>query len=255
MFKKECILVVTALAVSVIGLGQSVEAIAWRAPDKVVIDGSLEEWDKSSPIELLQPSQLIMGDYLWGGSYDLSGIFYIMWDDENLYIAAEIQDDVPFTARPGFKPDEADSIGLYLSTNPNANPKRTQYEPTDFRIILMTDGYEFYTAIDRDMVKNPMGIETAGMYGDEQVIEGYEAAVTPTRRGYVFEAKIPFAALSNESLPRFVPQDGLRISFNVELNDIDMPCPGIGAKTLAWVGSAAMRTNPSEWGILIFKSK
>jgi len=252
-----CVSLCVGLAASLglLGIGQEIlEITAWKATTPIKIDGSLEEWNTSSPIKISQNSQLILGDYLWGGSYDLSAVVYIMWDDDYLYIGAEVQDDVPFTARPGFKPDDADSIGIYISTNPNADPKRTKYEPTDFRILLMTDGYEFYTAIDRDMIANRMGIETAGMYGDEQVILGFEAAVTVTRRGYILEAKIPFAALSNESLPKFVPQDGLKIKFNVELNDIDMPCPGIGAKTMAWVGSAAIRTNPSEWGFLVFKS-
>lgn len=239
----------------VVGIGQEIpEIAAWKATAPIKVDGSLEEWNTSSPIKLSQNSQLILGDYLWGGSYDLSAVVYIMWDEGHLYIGAEVQDDVPFTARPGFKPDDADSIGIYISTNPNADPKRTRYEPTDFRIFIMTDGYEFYTAIDRDMIVNPMGIETAGMYGDEQVFPGFEAAVTVTRRGYILEAKIPFAALSSESLPKLVPQDGMKIKFNVELNDIDMPCPGIGAKTMVWVGSAAIRTNPSEWGFLVFKN-
>lgn len=217
------------------------------------MDGSLEEWNRSSPIELSRESQLILGDYLWGGSYDLSGVIYLMWDEENLYLGAEIQDDVPFTARPGFKPDDADSIGIYLSTDATADHKRDKYAPTDFRILLMTDGYEFYTAIDRDMVEDPLGVETAGMYGDEQVLRGYEAAVVATKRGYVFEAKIPFAALANDRLPKFTPTVGVRVGFNLELNDIDMPCPGIGAKTMAWVGSSTIRKSPKEWGVLVFR--
>ncbi len=238
-----------------VGVGQErPEAIAWQVTTPITIDGSLEEWNKSSPVIISKTSQVVLGGYLWGGSYDLSGVIYIMWDAENLYIGAEIQDDVPFTARPGFKPDEADSIGIYLSTNPTADPSRKVYEPTDFRILLMTDGYDFYTAIDRDMVKDPMGIETGGMYGDEQVIEGYEAAVVGTKRGCVFEAKIPFAALASERIPKFIPNSGLKVGFDLELNDIDMPCPGVESKSMVWLGSAAIRTSPAEWGILIFQT-
>jgi len=242
------------LTLGIMGLAQDVpEAIAWQATGPITIDGSLEEWNKSSPITISKASQVTLGGYLWGGSYDLSATIYLMWDADNLYIGAEIQDDVPFTARPGFKPDEADSICIYLSTNPAADPAREAYEPTDFRILLMTDGYDFYTAIDRDMLQDPMGIETGGMYGDEQVIEGYEGAVVETKRGCVFEAKIPFAALASDLIPKFVPQPGVKVGFDLELNDIDMPCPGIGAKSMAWVGSSAIRTSPAEWGVLAFQ--
>ncbi|MCS7240350.1 MAG: hypothetical protein NZ651_03785 [Candidatus Bipolaricaulota bacterium] len=241
---------------AVLGLaGQAVEAIAWRAPGPVVIDGALNEWITSDPIVVKDIKQAIIAAYLWGGSLDCSVTVYVMWDEENLYIAAEIFDDVPFTARAGFRPDEADSLGIYLSTNPQANPARKNYEATDFRILLMIDGYDFNNAIDRDMIADPKGIETAGMYGDEQVLPGYEAAAVPTKRGCTFEAKIPFKALANEQIPVLVPQDGLKVGFDVEINDIDMPCPGIGAKTLAWTGTEAIRQNPSEWGTLVFKVK
>ncbi|MCS7216469.1 MAG: hypothetical protein NZ924_02075 [Candidatus Bipolaricaulota bacterium] len=238
-----------------VSAGQALEAIAWRAPGPVVIDGALNEWITSDPIIIKDAKQAIVAPYLWGGSLDCSVTVYVMWDEENLYIAAEIFDDVPFTARAGFRPDEADSLGVYLSTNPQANPVRKHYEATDFRILLMIDGYEFNTAIDRDMLTDPKGIETAGMYGDEQVLSGYEAAAVPTKRGCIFEAKIPFKALSNEQIPVFVPRDGVKVGFNIEINDIDMPCPGIGAKTLAWTGTEAIRQNPSEWGVLIFRIK
>lgn len=241
------------LAMVMVGAGQDVPvAVAWQVGDQITIDGSLEEWNKSAPIAISKTSQLIIGGYLWGGSYDLSATVYLMWDADHLYVAAEVWDDVPFTARPGFKPDEADSIGIYLSTNLDADRNRERYEPTDFRILIMTDEFEFYTAIDRDMVQAPNGIETVGMYGDEQVIEGFEAAVVATPRGYVLETKIPFAALASDLLPKFVPEAGTKVGFDLELNDIDMPCPGVGAKTLAWVGTSNIRTNPSEWGTLIF---
>lgn len=240
----------------ILGLaGQAAEAVAWRAPGPVVIDGVLDEWITTDPIVIKELNQAIIAPYLWGGSLDCSATVYVMWDEENLYIAAEIFDDVPFTARAGFRPDEADSLGIYLSTNPEANPARKKYEATDFRILLMIDGYEFNTAIDRDMIPDPKGIETAGMYGDEQVLAGYVAAATPTKRGCVFEAKIPFKALANDQIPVLVPKEGMKIAFNVEINDIDMPCPGIGAKTLAWTGTEAIRQNPSEWGVLVFKVK
>lgn len=244
-----------ALALGFVGLAQDTpEASAWQVTEPVTVDGSLEEWNKSAPVTISKASQLTLGGYLWGGSYDLSATIYLMWDADNLYIGAEIQDDVPFTARPGFKPDEADSIGIYLSTNPAADPGREAYEPTDFRILLMTDGYDFYTAIDRDMLQDPMGIETGGMYGDEQVIEGYEAAVVETRRGCVFEAKIPWSALASELIPKFTPEPGVKVGFDLEINDIDMPCPGVESKSMAWTGSSAIRTSPAEWGVLVFQA-
>lgn len=240
--------------VGYVGAGDEAEATAWEAVGGITIDGDLSEWDVSSPVVLDDASQLIQGANFWDGPEGLSGTFYFMWDVENLYIAAVVLDDGPFMAREGFPPDQADAIGIFLSTSPEADPDREAYESTDFQIMFVVDAYSYNTGIYRDMVADPKGIETAGIYGYEQVFEGYEVATTETEGGFVYEAKFPLANLANDQIPVLVPVAGLSVGFDVMLVDIDMPCPGVACTVLAWAGTEEITSSPAEWGVLRFET-
>jgi hypothetical protein len=231
------------------------ETVAWEAVGGITIDGDLSEWDLSSPIVLDEASQLVRGANFWDGPEGLSGTFYLMWDAENLYIGAVVLDDAPFMAREGFPPDQADAIGIFLSTSPQADPEREAYESTDFQVMFIVDGYSYNTGLYRDTVADPKGIETAGMYGYEQVFDGYEVATVETQDGLVYEAKFPLRNLANDQIPVLVPGAGLLIGFNVELVDIDMPCPGVACTVLAWTGTEKITSSPAEWGVVRFESR
>ncbi len=228
---------------------------AWQVTDAIVIDGKLEDWNLSSPIVLDRAEQVFRDANQWFGETDLSARIYVMWDDANLYIAAEINDDTPFMYREGFPPDMADSIVLYFGTDSASDPNRASYVSSDFRVVLILDDYYFNTAIDREMVEDKAGITTIGDYGDEQALEGYEAAINAVgKEVYVFEAKIPWSNFASEELPLIKISDGLEIGFNVEMNDLDFPCPGVATPGISWIGSGQSSTDPSHWGKLIFKT-
>jgi len=230
-------------------------ATCWRAPSSgVVIDGVLSEWNTSSAIVIASKTQAVRDANQWTGPEDLSAEIYLMWDEANLYLAAQVRDDTPFMYREGFPPELADSIGLYFSTNPSADPARAAYDSSDFRAVLIVDNYYFNTGIDREMVADKKGIETAGDGGDEQVLKGYECAVTEIKGGYVFEAKIPLSNFANDRLPVLKPEDGVSIGFDLDFNDLDFPCPGVATTVMAWTGDMDIRTSPSEWGSLVFKT-
>jgi hypothetical protein len=228
--------------------------IAWKATGEIAVDGNLDEWNKVSFVRLDREEQLFRDANQWFGESDLSASVYIMWDETNLYIAAEVIDDTPLMYREGFPPDLADSLILYLGFDPDADPHRTDYLPRDFRIILIIDDYYFNTCIDRSMVADPMGIETIGDYGDDQAFDGYEAAVSIIDGGsYAFEAKIPWSNFSSDQIPVFVPADGVEIGFCVEMSDLDFPCPGVATPGICWTGSGECNSNPSQWGVLTFR--
>ncbi len=231
-------------------------AIAWKAPGNLVIDGDLSEWNRSAPIVLNDASQLIRDADFWGGPDDLSAKVYVMWDEENLYIGAEVVEDTPFGAIAMLPIDDNDNFAIYISTNPNADPNRTAYESTDFRLILVTDDLNWDTAFDRSAVSDLKGFWSIGMEGSSDVLKGYERAATPTETGYILEMKIPWINFSNENIPVFVPEEGQRIGFNIVITDIAYPCPGTEfIPQIAWTGDASLTTNPSVWGFLEFRSE
>lgn len=168
----------------------------------VVIDGDLSEWDTSRCLRIDSEKQIVDQIEHWDGEADCSMEIYAMWDEENLYIAAKVWDDTPFVYREGFPLDELDAIILFFSTNPNADPNRTAYEATDWRIVQSTDEYDFFNYIDRDMIADNLGWETQGEYGDELVFDDYEAVTVRDKEmgGYILESKIPLHNLSNDKI-------------------------------------------------------
>lgn len=262
-FKSRCnvrlLLLTAALIVGLVlpfGAAQAyvdLQVTAWKAPDSPSIDADLSEWNTSVPLILDREEQLVRDANQWDGPEDLSAKVYFMWDQKNLYLAAEVLDDTPFMYREGFPPDMADAFVLFFSTNPAADPARTSYEKTDFRVTMIVDDYYFNTGIDRDMVADTAGLETMGDGGDEQVLDGYEYAVQEVPGGYIFEAKIPWSNFANDQIPLLVPAEGMEIGFDLAMYDLDFPCPGVATASMVWTASADGSENPSTWGSLIFK--
>ncbi len=239
------------------------ELAAPRAKD-VVIDGALDEWDLTRGLKINTENQIIDQIEHWDGEEDCSVELYAMWDEENLYLAADIKDDTPFVYREGFPLDELDAIIMFLSTNPEADPARTAYEATDWRIVTSVEDYygDWFNFVDRDMIEDNKGYETLGEYGDELVFEDLEAAFTRTETGAIYEIKLPLHNLSNDQIAQLVPADGMTLGFDFSILDVDLPCPGI--HSLRMQASADLNgrdrkpemhdvdTNPSLWGTITF---
>ena len=105
---KKLIALVMALALV---LGLSTSALAYtdknleapKAKD-VVIDGDLSEWDTTKALRIDSENQIIDQIEHWDGEADCSMETYVMWDEENLYIAMKILDDTPLVYREGPPP-------------------------------------------------------------------------------------------------------------------------------------------------------
>lgn len=267
--KKRALLLLTAI----LTMGSTTTAFAYsdknlEAPKagEVVIDGDLSEWDTSKCLRIDSDSQIIDQIEHWDGAEDCSMEIYAMWDEENLYIAMQITDDTPLVYREGFPLDELDAVILFFSTNPDADPERTEYEATDWRLVqsadMYKDEYDFFNYVDRDMLADNLGWETQGEYGDEMVFDDYEGAIVNTDTGIVWESKIPLHNFTNDSIAQLTPAAGTSIGFDFSILDVDLPCPGI--HSLRMQSSANLDgkdrspesydvdTNPSLWGTLTF---
>ncbi|MDR1598553.1 MAG: hypothetical protein LBS11_01530 [Oscillospiraceae bacterium] len=227
-------------------------ATAFRVADRIVVDGSLGEWNKQSPILVDQKEQVIHDEGQWTGADDCGVKAYVMWDEGSVYLAAEIMDDTPFMYREGFPPDLADSLVLHIGVNPDADPDRAAYEAEDFRLTMVIDDYYFNTGIDRGMVEDKKGYESRGEDGDEQVLDGYECAVAEIDGGYVFECVIPLGNFANDQIPALIPQAGMSVGMEISMFDLDFPCPGVANARIAWSANADIDVNPGLWGSVTF---
>lgn len=225
---------------------------AYKAGE-VTIDGDLSEWNLSSPAVMNTLEQVVRDPGQWTDENDLTVEAYLMWDESNLYLAAKVLDDTPLMYREGFPPDMADSLVLFLCTDPEADPDRTEYTAHDFRLTQIIDDYYYNNGIDREMVADKKGFETAGEDGDMQVLEnGFECAIQEIEGGYTFEAVIPLVNFSNENIPVLEPQAGMTVGVEFGMFDLDFPCPGVATVRMQWGGNADADVNPSLWGSVTF---
>lgn len=256
------VLMVLALSVPAMAAGETEpeetarpEVEAHQMTDGFVLDGSLEEWDTSSPIVINDVSQIVRAGNVWEGPQDLSAEVYVAWDAEYLYLAADMNEDTPFGALEMLPLDAEDNIELYISTDPTADPARTAYGTNDFKVLFILDHEYWDTAIDRSMVDSSLRqrFVSVGMDGGENVLDGYECESQYTTDGYIWEARIPWACFSNERIEQYEPQVGDTVNFNILLTDIAYACPGTEyVPQMIWTGDLAANTDPSVWGRLTF---
>lgn len=233
---------------------------------EVVIDGELSEWDTSRCLRIDSDNQIVDQIEHWDGEADCSVEVYAMWDEENLYIAMKVMDDTPLVYREGFPLDELDAVILFLSTNPDADPQRSEYEATDWRLVQSASkyksNYDFFNYIDRDMIVDTKGWDTQGEYGDEVVFDDYEAVIADIEGGFIWESKIPLHNLSNDQIAQLLPAAGMTVGFDFSILDVDLPCPGIHSLRMQFSAELEGKdrkpefhnvdANPSLWGTLTF---
>lgn len=223
---------------------------AHKAND-IVIDGKLDEWNLDSPAIVEDATQVIRDVVFWQGANDCSAKFYLSWDEENLYMAADITEDNPLGAIEMLPIDGEDNLKLYISTDPNADPERQEYGTNDFLVYFVMDEGYWDTAIDRSMVPKEarQRFVSVGMDGGESVLDGYECAIQLTTTGFTWEAVIPWACFSNNKIAVYTPAVGDTLSCNFAITDISYPCPGTEyIPQMAWTGNQKIKTNPSLWG-------
>ena len=223
---------------------------AYKAAD-IVIDGSLADWNLDSPAVVNDASQLIRDGILWKGVDDCSVNFYLAWDEDNLYMAAEVTEDTPLGAIEMLPIDGEDNLKLYISTDPTADPERVEYGTKDFLVFFLMDEGFWDTAIDRSMVPKDFRerFVSVGMDGGESVLEGYECAIEMTTQGFNWEAIIPWTCFTNKNIEVYTPQAGDTLLCDFAITDIDYPCPGTEyVPQLAWSGTLAINQSPVGWG-------
>lgn len=211
-------------------------AVALRTSREIKIDGHLSEWDKSSPLAMRDSTYFKEG-ITWGGPDDLSGNIYLMWDNNNLYLAAEITDRIPLVnSKERQDIWDGDAIEMVLNVIPGADPRRESFGRGDYQIGFGTgDGKGNKPSIwSWQRRRSPAGSEIVVKKVDNP-------------QGYVIEAKLPANFFGNG----FVPNAGTRIGFDIAIDDADYS--GERERQFIWNGDYYFYKDPSVWGVLEFK--
>ncbi len=123
---------------------------------------------------------------------DLSGVWTSLWDEDNLYLLVEVNDE----AIQNDSSDSAndDSIEIHID---GENSRSETYENDDLIFVL--------SAGEEDSLEELLGNDTAGV----------TSQIVTTETGYTAEISIPWSTIGT------VPSDSLKIGLDVQLNDDD----------------------------------
>ena len=154
----------------------------------LTIDGDLSDWPKVASADLSGPDNVVRSPQFYPAG--LTSHFRYAWDEQNLYIAAEVDDDVFFQGKNGADTWSQDCIQLAFNLDPQVPsdaPKAADRRTCEINVALTANGPEAYRAISSSSDKQPAGALTR----DE-----FKIAVKKVDQGRLFyEMAIPWTTL------------------------------------------------------------
>ncbi|MHC4501090.1 MAG: sugar-binding protein [Planctomycetota bacterium] len=166
------------------------------------IDGDLSDWnlDVMIPAVLDTPEQLFTGQTYWDNPEDCSGEFYLLWDDENIYMAVVVKDDKLSQNKTGSNIWNADAIEIFFSTTDAVVPVSPHDEHYQYGFNARNQRWNW-----------------CNMHGPNSSEPAYlKIASSLTADGYICEASIPYGQMLSLD---FVA--GNTIGFHPVIDDTD----------------------------------
>ena len=210
---------------------------ATRANNGVNIDGNIDEFISSCQPLLFKP---VFKGNGWQGKDDLSGRFFLKWDEQNLYLAAEITDDAHTVndlsaserSRRGFM---FDSLQFAIAPD-NSDDPNNYIEST---LCQTPDGPQLYREHVIITPEMPVGASDIG------VVKNARSVISRKGNKTYYELSIPVFQL----YPLSLKADKI-IGFSILVNDND----GKGRKGyLEWSSGIGAGKNPAQYGQINLK--
>jgi len=208
--------------------GSPVEAAFMDSPP--TLDGDLSDWSSST----FNANQIVFGASNWTGVSDASGVYYIGWTNEALYVAIKVTDDTHVQVSSGSFVYKGDEVELQLDTN---------LEGDFFSNVLSSDDYQI--GLSPGNFSN-LAQESWRWY--PRSTRGPLSVITIQAKsrsdGYDLEAKIPWSIFGVS------PVDGARYGFTLSVSDNDLKGAPVQQSMVSSVSSRTL-SNPTTWGTLI----
>jgi hypothetical protein len=178
------------------------------------IDGDLSDWNLGAmtPAVLDTEEQLYSGQTTWDNPEDSSGEFYLLWDDENIYIAVVMKDEKLSQNKTGGDIWNADAIEVFFSTTNAVGGHDEHYQY----------GFDF-----KEQTWNWCNMDGAG----QSAIDYLQIASSITADGYICEASIEYGQMLSLDFSA-----GNTIGFHPVFDDTDN---GDRELQMTWTGREA----------------
>lgn len=223
--------------------GTDYAAEAHRAEEAPTIDGNLNDWVKNCPIPLIGSNQITnqAENYIWSPD-NLSAIGYLMWDQENLFVAFRVRDDVHYTTGSGQLVAEEfiEGDSLILGIDPTHRGPDADTNAFAYYISSETPGggSGMHTILRPPQYSG--GRQTGHLFRDSSV---YEMAVTYSEDFCIYELRIPLTEIGVQG------DIGTKIGLSIQLNDNDGD--GLEAQ-INWGDGLFPKWSPLNFGVVTF---
>lgn len=205
--------------------------VAYFTDHTLIMDGN---WDDFKPVEY-GASYITYGKANWKDANDLSSTFRIQWDNQFLYIAARVMDDVYVQNSKGQYLYLGDSLEILMDTDLNGDFYVNQLTGDDFQLGISPGLYSIG------------GVKEAYLWYPKSVQGPRSQVVIASSSipgGYQVEATIPWGVFN------LVPAEGDHYGFAFSVSDNDKPGT---SEQQSMVSNDANRhlTMPMTWGELV----
>jgi LCP family protein required for cell wall assembly len=197
------------------------------------VDGDLTEWAAL----VYGSKQVDFGAQNWQDAADASASWNIAWDDQYLYIAARVKDDV-FTrgeTATGENLFRGDSLELWVSIDPGS--RTDKLSEREFQLGISPGDLN-------SGAPNPEAYLWLPQPYKGQPLEGMQVASRKIEGGYDLEAAVPWSAF------HLVPFPVQGFGFALAVNDDDTPGSAEQESQVTNVTDAKL-TDPRSWGVLV----
>jgi hypothetical protein len=210
------------------------DLVAGFVQDPPLIDGSLTEWQNGTPY---LAAHLVYNTAGWDGSEDLTAAWYVAWDNENLYAAVDVIDDIHVQLNSSPQIYRGDSLEMQLDVDLPGDRLQDRPSQDDYQLAFSPgDFVEVGPAVFR-FQGNASGrmVEATG--------HNIMIAAQQSPSGYTMEIVVPWADLS------VTPREGLVIGLALNANDNDTPGTAVQEVMMSTAPDRAY-LDPTTWGTL-----
>lgn len=197
------------------------------------LDGDLSEWAGLTAVSI---NHITEQKESWNGIMDLEAYWQMGWDEQNLYFAVTIKDDIHVQANEPKFAYYGDSLELQLDTDRNG----------DWGAIVNQDDFQYVISPGNFAGLRPSAFRFQGNDANFPTdAPGTQARITAvsTTDGYIIEAAIPWTDIGVQ------PQEGLVLGAALSVNDNDKPGVADQELMLSHIASRRWR-DPTSWGTM-----
>jgi hypothetical protein len=196
-----------------------------KVSGKVAIDGNLAEWSFLGAIFLSDESTQPLDD--------CSGIFYMMWDEKNLYFAAKVYDDELIQGKSGDQIHLEDGVQFDLDIDRDGDINKTSFSDDDFQIGFSPGNFA-------DEKPEMWGWNPDGDGKAMDKPENAEIASSKFDKGWIIEARIGIDEFNADIFEIGKFSYGMKIGFGRCINDYDKAGEGGVSSDGAWHDTSKM---------------